>query len=277
MKLKNKNIFITGAAGGIGSSLCRLFCERGAHVHALDLNQESLSNLKQELACDDHKISTHILDVTSKSDFKSLTRTTKQQSIDIWINNAGISFPQAFADSDEDVFDKIIDVNLKGVIYGTRFALNQMNAGKDKLIINIASVAGHVPVPFLSSYTTSKFGVVGFTQSLQMELSQQQSPIKIMLVSPGFADTAIMKSNPNEFSVPKSLSWMISTPHKVAFEIVTAIEKNRTEVYPVPSGRALMAIYKYAPTTVFSFLTRLVSAKNIKQVLGMQAIRKSKI
>lgn len=273
MNLKNKKVFITGAAGGIGTELCRIFCQKGARVYALDLNKNSLSDLKDLLATENLKIETHTLDVTKDSDYEALTRYLKNTTPDVWINNAGISFPKSFLDTDTKLYHKIIDVNLNGVIRGTRFALSLMAPKNTGTIVNMASVAGHVPAPFLSSYVASKHGVVGFTRSLQMELSQQHSAIKLLLVSPGFADTAIMKTNPDEFSIPKSMSWMISTAASVAKDIVKGIESDREEICPVASGRALLSLYKYAPKRIFNFITRLVSAENTEQMLGRKPIR----
>lgn len=272
MNLKDKKIFITGAAGGFGTELTRLSLIKGARVDAVDLDLKGLQKLKKDMKKLGYQIHIQKLDVTKDQDYKKYIEATKADPAQVWINNAGISFPKAFSETDPKLFDKIMDVNVKGVILGTRHGLQIMKKRKG-IIVNVASMAGHIPVPFLTSYVTSKHAVVGFTRSLGLELELQGSPVKMMLVSPGFANTNVMKSNAKEFPMPPD--FLVGSAEEVAKAIIRGIEKEKDEINPVRSGRAFQKLFQFAPRPVYQAIARMVTGANWKQALGLEAVRKS--
>jgi len=274
MKLSSKHIIVTGAAGGIGRELVLLCLKKGAHVWATDVNLAGLKDLKQN--CEDcgHALDIFKLDVTQKSDWKKLEDTLHNKRIypDIWINNAGISYPQSFEETGDELFEKIMAVNLDGVILGTRAAVALMKKAQKGIIVNIASLAGHLPAAFMSPYVTSKHAVVGFTRALQLEFEQRQLPIKLLLVSPSFADTPIMKTNPS-FQFPAILKWCVSTAADVALDVVKGIEKEASEIYPGVTCKIFRRIYLSAPKSVYNLMTRFSTARNWKELVGLEGIR----
>lgn len=274
MDLQNKNVVITGASGGFGRALCRLFAKKQANVIATDIDANALKKLKSDLQDEGFSIKTQRLDVTKTEDFEKFNAQLREKNIfpDVWINNAGISYPEAFSKTDAGLFDKIIDVNFRGVVNGTRAAFESMLVRRVGTVVNIASASGHLPVPFLSSYAASKHAVVGFTRSLQVELYQQASPVKMILVSPGFADTGIMKTN-REFSVPKTMKWAVSTPDAVARDIVKAVEKGSEEIYPGLSASLFLSLYRFTPKSIFRLASRALTARNTRELLGLEGIR----
>lgn len=247
MDLRNKTVLITGAAGGFGKALCSRLTDLDAQVIATDIN---LTELKK-LADDDVKI--HKLDVMSHKDFSVLCEWLKKNKIspDVWINNAGAAFPKAFTELSPTLFDRILDVNLKGVVNGTRAALSVMNPKHETWIVNIASCAGHMPFAYNTAYCASKFGVVGFTQSLQLELKDQKSKVRVMLVSPGFAKTDIMRSNVKEFEVPTWLELAVGTADQVARDIIYALKAGKEEIHPVKSAALLNSLHRYGPKKLY--------------------------
>lgn len=274
MNLKNKTIVITGAAGGFGTELVEIFCNKGAQVEALDIQKAALKTLKSKMQDKGYDIVTFVVDVTKPEDFENYTVNLERRkfSPDVWINNAGIADPRPFSEMELTTFAKVMNVNLNGVVYGTHTALKLMEKRQIGFIVNVASVAGHVPAPFLSSYTASKHAVVGFTRSLQVELYQKASPIRICLVSPGFADTEIMRAN-KEFKIPKILAWTIGSAREVATNIVNAVIKEKDEVYPVLSGRAFLSLYRYAPKRIFRLASRALTARTWRELVGLEGIR----
>ncbi len=274
MNLSSKHIVITGAAGGIGRELVLILLKKKATILALDINELALKNL--EKTCEDkgYKIETMTVDVTQKQDFEKVFKTLKEKKVfpDIWINNAGINYPKAFDELSEEMFEKIMKVNLDGIILGSRTALRLMKEAQKGMIVNVASLAGHLPSAFMTAYVASKYAVVGFTRALQMELKQQQLPVHAMLVSPAFADTPIMKTN-KEFQFPSFLKWCITSPKKVAMGLVKGIEKNAEEVFPGLSCKMLHTLYKNSPKPVFNFVNRLATARNWKELIGLEGIR----
>lgn len=274
MKLENKKITITGAAGGFGGELTKLLCAKGALIDALDINVKTLKKLKKTMSHLGHTLNVHNCDVTEKSDFaKYATQIRKEKkSPDIWINNAGMVFPQAFHKMSAEHFEKIMAVNFLGVVNGTRLALSFMQEKQNGCIVNIASVAGHVPAPFMAPYVASKHAVVGFTRALQLEMQQMACPVKFCLVSPGFSDTDIMKCNQDEFAFPSWLAWLVSSPRSVAQDIVRAIESEKEEITPTLSAPTVLKLYRYAPKAVFHLFSRVLTARNWKELVGLEGI-----
>lgn len=264
MYLKNKTVVITGAAGGFGAELTQLLCKKGARVHALDINEPGLKTLADKMRLKGHAIHTHKLDVTSLEAWQDfgLSFTKKQTAPDVWINNAGIAHTQLFSKTTPEHFDAVMRVNVDGVVCGTRTALSLMTRHQKGIIVNVTSLSGHIPLPLLVSYTTAKHAIVGFTRSLRLELEQQAANIKLLLVSPGFADTAIMKNNP-EFLVPQWLKWSISQPQDVARDIVKAIEKETLESFPGVTGKLMLRLHHFLPDHLYKVLVRLMTPKNV--------------
>ena len=134
----------------------------------------------------------------------------------------------------------------------------------------MASIAGHLPTAGMTSYSTSKFAVVGFSRALQAELAMAHSPVKVCLVSPGFVKTPIMDQPGHPF--PRMLAWMVSTPAQVARRIADGVAKGQPEIVPDAGGRLMKALYAVAPGwTVKS--SRVLLAKSLRQVLGLEPIR----
>lgn len=274
MNFKSKLIVITGAAGGFGAAMTRLFLKKGAAILALDRDLAALKKLRRSCIDDGFEIETAVCDVTKPQDFERIADKLAKSARfpDVWINNAGISRPKAFSATSPADFARVMDVNFNGVVYGTRTALRLMETKQAGVIVNIASASGFLPSPFLISYSASKHAVVGFTRGLALELYQQASPIKLCLVSPGFADTAIMKSNP-DFCLPKSFSWGVDSPQSVATAIVNAVASGKEEICPGLSAAGLMAFYRYAPKVVFKMASRAFTARNWKELIGLEGIR----
>jgi len=270
MVIQGKLVFLTGAGSGIGRALAREFLAEGGRVVAIDRDEETLRTLKEDMALLGLKIDTVKADVGDKEKFLLALETTSSilGAPDIFVNNAGIAKVSGFASSSLDAFENILRVNLNGVIYGAHFALSKMGP-EGGLIVNMASMAGHVPAGYMASYSTSKFAVVGFTRALQAELEMSQSPVKTCLVSPGFVDTPIMRQEGVRF--PWYLRWMVGKPEAAAKEIVAGIKGGREEIYPDAGGRMMRLFYRLAPKwTVRS--SRVLLAKSVFQAIGKTPI-----
>lgn len=278
MTFEGKTIVITGAAGGFGATLCRLFGERGARVEAVDIDPQALARLKKALP-HSVKIKTTVLDVADGKRVNAYAaKLAREKKIPgVWINNAGTAYPEAFENATAARCQNTLDVNLNGVLNGTRAALRLMHSGGNPggTIVNVASVTGYLPSPFLTSYAASKFAVVGFTKSLQFELSHRRSPVKLILVSPGFADTALLKANA-EFTLPKIMSWMTASSATVAKDIVNAVIVGKDEIFPGLNAYFLLTIGKLAPKAIFRAFTRVLAARNFKEMIGWEGVRVDK-
>lgn len=273
MRLENETVVITGAAGGFGSRLCRSYGELGARVEALDVDARGLSRLKRGLS-GTHRIKTAVLDVSNDRSMETYARKLAREKAFpiIWINNAGTAFPQPFEDATAKRFREIFEVNLNGVLNGTRAALKLMQRAGRGTIVNVASVTGYLPCPFMTSYAASKSAVIGFTKSLQAELSHRGSPVKLVLVSPGFADTAILRKN-GDFPLPKLVSWMMASPETVARDIVDAVANGKEEVFPGWNALVFLALEKFMPKAAFRAFTRILASRNFPEMIGFKNVR----
>jgi len=227
--LKGKLVVVTGAANGIGRAFALEFLSRGCRVLALDMNAAGLDALKAAAATD--KLETLTADVSDRAAYHAaLDRALGERAPDVFINNAGIARAGSLLDTGMDAAEKTLRVNLDGVISGTYHALRRMQPGGHGTIVNIASMAGHVPSPYLSAYAASKHGVVGFTRSLRAELRQAGSGIRLCLVSPSFIDTAIMRQPGYDF--PSWLKWSVGSPEGVARRVADGVARGCEEIFP---------------------------------------------
>lgn len=178
-----KNVFITGASGGIGKAIAEYFSKSGYNVYAgYNKNEPEIENV------------TNIqIDVKSAQSVKKAFE--KMGNIDILINNSGISQQKLFVDIEENEWDEMFDVNIKGMYLVTKEALPYMINKKWGKIINISSIWGEIGASCEVHYSASKAAVIGFTKALAKEMSL--SGITVNCVSPGMIDT-VMNSHLSE-------------------------------------------------------------------------------
>lgn len=267
----SKVVVITGAAQGIGKELALIYAkETKTQVVALDINQEALEILKEQ----EDSIYIFQVDVSNEADLEKvgLQILEKIGKPTIWINNAGLAKTSAFEKMSSADFKKVMDVNFNGIVYGTRVALSLMQKPRRGVIVNMASVNGKVPAPYLSAYGASKHAVVGFTKALQEEHQLSHHPVKIILVTPGFVETAILDHNP-EFQLPEWFDTLIESAQAVARQIVKGIEKMQPEIRPTLNGKLMLAMHRIAPELTLKS-SRLLVAKSWKELLGLNPIKK---
>lgn len=191
MKLQDKVAIITGGAGSIGMATARLFLENGAKVMLVDLFEESLKNAITNLNSENVKYCA--ADVSKLEDIRNYVNETVKQfgKIDVFFNNAGIEgVVKPLVDYPEDVFDKIVDINIKGVYLGNKYVLPHMNDGGS--IILTSSVAGIVGFAGLSAYVTSKHAVVGIMRVSALEAAPRK--IRVNSVHPSPVNNRMMRS-----------------------------------------------------------------------------------
>ena len=239
---------VTGAGGGIGLEMVRLIAQQHGVVWAIDRDGPALEALSQESLREGWDIYTQCLDVVDQLAIEQtvakILKTSKR--IDVWINNAGVQRVGSFLGMSSQDFDLVMNVNFLSVVRITRTVLGLMQHQGSGLILNLGSVAGHVPSPFMSAYVAAKHAVVGFSKSLQAELVMMMSPVRVSFASPGFVNTPILDRGGAK-GFPNWLSWMVSEPTACAAEILTKLAKGDGEIYPTLSGRLMRTAYALAP------------------------------
>ena len=181
--LKDLNIILTGATGGIGSSILEKLYNHGAKIIATGTNQEKLdkiSNKYKNVKVKKFDISDH----SSLENFINECNDDFQNKIDILINNAGITKDNLSIRMSEDEWNKVININLTSTFLLCKNTIKKMLKNKNGKIINITSVVGHTGNIGQANYAASKAGLIGMSKSLALEYGKKN--IKINCVSPGF-------------------------------------------------------------------------------------------
>ncbi|MCM3584662.1 SDR family oxidoreductase [Mesobacillus maritimus] len=201
MSFQNKVVVITGAAGGIGQEAVKTFAENGAKVVLVDLNQEALDQVVTELDLKEGTYLTVAADVSKEDQVRSYVEkaTAAFGSIDVFFNNAGIEGKVLpISEYPSEVFEQVLDVNVKGAFYGLKYVMPIMKAKKGGSIINTASVAGLGGTPGVSAYITSKHAVIGLTKTAALEGAADG--IRVNAVCPSPVNNRMMRSLESGFS-----------------------------------------------------------------------------
>ncbi|XID90392.1 SDR family oxidoreductase [Paenibacillaceae bacterium WGS1546] len=188
MNLKDQACVVTGAAHGIGLAICRQLVSAGAQVVLSDLDLAALTRAEAEFPSG--RILTVPADVRSSAELVALAVETEKKlgPIAVWINNAGVARHRKIPNYTSEEVDLMVDVNVKGVIYGSQVAFRAMARRRSGHILNIASTAGTRGIPTESVYCATKFAVRGFTEALQEEAAPYG--IRVTSILPGGVDTA---------------------------------------------------------------------------------------
>ncbi|WP_081209097.1 SDR family NAD(P)-dependent oxidoreductase [Salegentibacter sediminis] len=190
-RLENKVALITGGAGGIGLETARLFLAEGAKVFLTDLEEEKLKKAAESLKSD--KVAWFAADVSKAGDTKKYLEKCLYNfsKIDIFFSNAGIEGKtSSIAEYPEEVFDRVIAVNLKGVWLGCQHVIPRMEDGGSVIITS--SVAGLKGFPKLGAYVASKHGVIGIMRTAALEFAERK--IRVNSIHPGPVDNRMMRS-----------------------------------------------------------------------------------
>ncbi|HVK49085.1 MAG TPA: SDR family oxidoreductase [Pseudobacter sp.] len=191
-RLENKVAIITGGAGSIGKTTARLFLDEGAKVFIVDLSEEALKKTAEELG-NPKNLAWAAADVTQSADVQKYAAEAEKQfgKIDIFFNNAGIEgVVKPITEYPEEVFDKVIAVNVRGAWLGIKYVLPRMKDGGS--IINTSSVAGINGSPDVSAYITSKHAVTGIMRAIAVEAAPRR--IRVNSVHPSPVDNRMMRS-----------------------------------------------------------------------------------
>jgi len=211
MSFADKVVLITGAAGGIGSATVKLFAEKGAKVSLVDLRMGDLERTAKELNLQEGKYLLIPADVAKEEEVIKYVTKTKEHfgRIDVFYNNAGIEGAISdLANYPSDVFNKVVDINIRGAFFGLKYVLQVMLEQKSGSIINCSSIGGLKGMPGTSAYVASKFAIIGMTKTAAKEYATQG--IRVNAICPAMINTRMMRSieqgiNPEDAVTAKSL------------------------------------------------------------------------
>ena len=214
--VKDKNIIVTGASGGIGNSIIKKLSEAGANILASGTRIEKLEELKKNFA----KVEILKFDISQSNKIEEFIENATKQlggSLDGIVNNAGITQDNLAIRMSLEEWQKIIDINLTSTFLMSKFAIKKMLKNKSGKIVNITSVVAHTGNLGQANYTASKAGIIAMSKSLAIEYAKKN--ININCISPGFIKTAMTDKIDEKFKeviISKIPSARLGEPDDIA-------------------------------------------------------------
>ena len=256
--LTGLRVLITGASQGIGRALCIVAAKKGCKVLAAARSQPLLDELAAEIRAAGGTVATVVADVTKPEDRTSMVTAAQEHfgGLDVLVNNAGIGATGHFMDSDPEILRSIFETNFFGLTETTRVFLPLLKQGITPAIVNISSVVGKRALPARSLYSSSKFAVAGFSESIRAELAKDG--IDVLVVSPGLTQTNFSK-NMLEQKARMPMDHMRGmTSEQVAEATLKAIAKGTLDTTLTRNGKLLVLVNRFFPWIVDIFARKKV-------------------
>ena len=225
MSIKGKVIAITGASSGIGEAAALLLAERGAKLVLGARRTDRLEALARTINEKGGSARFRALDVTSLEDTQAFVDFAKAEfgALDVIVNNAGVMPLSVMTDLKIDDWNRMIDVNIRGVLHGIAAVLPGMKAAGKGQIINIASIAAHAVVPTGAVYCATKYAVWAISEGLR----QENPDVRVTIVSPGVTATELGHDITDDTTKEALVEWRKTslTPDAIARAIAYAVEQ----------------------------------------------------
>ena len=264
---------VTGAAGGMGEHIARGLARRGAHLAILDRDRDGLDRVVGEIGREDPdvQVSSYVVDLSVREEADAAIARVRDAHPDIRMlfNNAGVALGGRFTEVSAEDFDWLLEVNLLAPIRLTRALLPLMLENGQGQVVNISSLFGLVGPPGQSAYSTSKFGLRGFSESLRSELESEKLPVGLTVVHPGGIKTNIAVnarvggnvSAEEAAREQKSFAKMLSYPaDRAAEEIIKAAISRQSRLVIGRDAMALDVLARLAPAWYGTPMRVLMSA-----------------
>jgi len=247
-QMQDKVVVITGGSDGIGKALVELYLIKGAKVATCARNYQKLYQLQS--ANTGKSLFIHATDVSKEIDCKGFIDAVIKEfgTIDILINNAGVSMRALVQDVDFETIKRVMDINFWGTVYCTKFALDHIVKNKGT-IVGVSSIAGYRGLPGRSGYSASKYAVNGWLEALRTELLE--SGTNVMWVCPGFTSSNIRNAALNSKGESQGESPMdegaMMSSEECAGHIANAIEKRKRTLVLTFTGKRAVFMNKFFP------------------------------
>lgn len=274
-QFQGRTAFLTGAASGIGRCLAIELAQAGCHLCLVDVNVEGLEKLAAELAPSGVRALLFPCDLTNRRSVSATIASALDQagSIDLLINNAGVAYYGPTDQMTQAQWDWLMTINLLAPIQITHELLPTLLQRPDAHIVNMCSISGLVAGGRFSAYHTSKFGLIGFTESLRAEYGRRG--LGVTAICPGPVLTNLYDSAASgreDQKVPSPPIWMCATPERVARLTLKAIRKDKRQVLITPTAHALFQLKRFAPW-LLDVVNRFSRSGRRKRRLAQQAAK----
>jgi len=262
---------VTGAASGIGRALAVELAARGSDLALADRDEAGLQSVAAEIAAmTSRKVTVHRVDVSEQEQIADFAKAaiSAHPALNILINNAGVALLGQFDEIDQAQMEWLFNINFWGVVHSTRAFLPHLATRPQGHIVNISSIYGIVAPPGQTAYSSAKFAVRGFSESLRHELQAAKSPVRLSVVHPGGVKTNIVRNmrmgaaiTDNERRVAAIElfdQFAGTTPKDAALRIIAGIEKNRPRILIGNDARLMDLLQRFRPATYWHMLGRRV-------------------
>lgn len=252
--MSKKVVVITGASSGIGEALAKEYAKHGFQLVIAARRLEKLNDLAKALEIEyKTKVLCVKADVSVEEDCKQLMEAAAAQfgQINVLINNAGISMRATLEELDLDVLRKVMDVNYWGTVYCTKYALPYLLKAKGS-VIGISSIAGFKGLPGRTGYSSSKFAMQGFLESLRIE--NMKRGLHVLIACPGFTasnirNTALAKDGKSQSETPRDEQNMM-TAEEVAVRVFKAATNKKNYCVMTLNGKLTVLLNKLSSNLV---------------------------
>lgn len=249
-QFQGRTAFLTGASSGIGRCLAIELAKAGCDLCLVDVNAEGLKTLAAELVPCGVRVLLFPCDLTDRRAVSAVIAAALYQTagIDLLINNAGVAYYGPTDQMTQQQWDWLMTINLMAPIQITHELLPTLLTRPDAHIVNMCSISGLVAGGRFSAYHTSKFGLIGFTESLRAEYGRQG--LGVTAICPGPVLTNLYEAAAGGRAgqkVPSPPDWMCATPERVAAVTLKAILSDRRQVLITPTAHVLFQLKRFAP------------------------------
>ncbi|HMD52264.1 MAG TPA: SDR family oxidoreductase [Solirubrobacteraceae bacterium] len=254
--LAGETAAVTGAARGIGRATAEAFLGRGMRVAIGDVDIDAARRAAAELGPSTVAIA---LDVTDRASFTAFLDDTEEQlgPLDVLVNNAGIMQVGRFIDEDDVTARRMVDINIHGVILGTKLALERMIPRDRGHIVNISSQAGKFGAPGGATYSATKHAVVGLTEAIRGELRLMGAHVDISYVMPAVVNTELGSGLGEVRGIPNL------EPAEVADAIVEALQEGAVDVWVPKKAKRTSLLVTLLPRPLSEGMARAIKADRV--------------
>lgn len=266
-RLAGKKALVTGAAAGIGRAIALALARQGVDLYLVDLNEHDLNEVVTEASQHGVQAIARLCDVACDKEVSATVRALLDAwgELDILVNNAGIAHYGPTEKMTGAQWDRLLAINLLAPIQFTREMLPTLLSRPEAHVLNVCSIAGLVALPKLTAYQVSKFGLVGFSESLRAEYGR--SGLGVTALCPGFVNTGMLRRTIERSRSKRTFvrsPLLCTTPEKVAAKAVSAIRRNKGLVIVTPFARLAWFLKRMMPRGFAYFAGLHKKAKSVR-------------